>query len=293
MAEQSMFWTTDGTGDGVSGGYTVGRLATIWKAALGDGVLSYQNKLSATGAATTTLAIDTGAAMVAGYLYENTTSTSIVTSTLSTGTYGLYIIANELTTALAVSRSAAGTTVAAKTTRLALNATTPTQPYIQLASVAITSGTITTITATNGRWATSPQKTLINYAEGTYSGGTKNVANDTDVTVSGWSTATSSDYVSMDGTTGVMTFLESGVYIINAVCVWDSNDTGSRGIRCSIDGPQYFTLANTINPGGLKAQWASHVAYISSPGTTHTIILFQNSGGTRTISEFKVKVTRG
>ena len=94
MAEQSMFWPTTGTGDGTSGGYTTDRLASIWKSVIGDGVLFYLNKLSMSGATTTTLTVGTGAAVVSGYLYENTSSVTISTAALGTGTYTLYLIAN-------------------------------------------------------------------------------------------------------------------------------------------------------------------------------------------------------
>ena len=160
MAEQSMFWPTTGTGDGISGGYTDARLKTIWKAALGNGVLQYLNKLEATGTGTSTLAVNTGAALVEGYLYENDSSASIATTSLGSATYGLYVIANEDASALAVSRSVAGTTVAAKSTRLALNSTTPAQPNIKIATVVTSGGSITSITAEDNRFASSRAKTV-------------------------------------------------------------------------------------------------------------------------------------
>ena len=228
MAEQSMFWPTTGTGDGISGGYTDARLKTIWKAALGNGVLQYLNKLEATGTGTSTLAVNTGAALVEGYLYENDSSASIATTSLGSATYGLYVIANEDASALAVSRSVAGTTVAAKSTRLALNSTTPTQPYIKIATVVTSGGNITSITAENNRYAASRVKTVGSSTLCTASRtATQAVANSTATDVL-YSTGTNSDYVTVDTATGVFTIKEAGVYFVRANIGWQLNATGGR-----------------------------------------------------------------
>ena len=228
MAEQSMFWPTDGTGDGTSGGYTDARLKTIWKAALGNGVLQYLNNLAATGTGTSTLAVNTGAALVEGYLYENTASASIDTSGLGSATYGLYVIANEDASALTVSRSVAGTTIGAKTTRLALNSTTPTQPYIKIATVVTSGGNITSITAENNRYAASRLKTsgTSTLATATRSAN-QSIANATISTVT-WSSAVNSEYATVNTSTGIATIKESGVYLVQCHFTYTANVTGTR-----------------------------------------------------------------
>lgn len=298
MAEQSMFWPTTGTGDGISGGYTDARLKTIWKAALGNGVLQYQNNLAATGTGTSTLAVNTGAALVEGYLYENDSSASIATTSLGSATYGLYVIANEDASALAVSRSVAGTTVAAKSTRLALNSTTPAQPNIKIATVVTSGGSITSITAENNRFASSRVKTVASstLATGTRST-TQSIANATNSTVV-LSTATNSDYVTLDTATGVFTIKESGTYILRTMCVWANNATGTRTIRYDNSAnvnysysSQTRTASSLDSGGGDRIQENAYV-YAFTAGDTVKLVIYQDSGGALNCQSAQMTVAR-
>jgi hypothetical protein len=291
MAEQSMFWPTTGTGDGISGGYTSDRLASIWKSVLGDGLLKYLNDLEATGSSTT-LSINTGAALINGYLYENTSSASIATSTLGTGSYGLYLIANESASALAVSRSVAGTTVASKTVRLALNLTTPTQPYIKLAVVGITSGTITGISTTSvtNRWAVSRSTLPYNYANMYISSMSITTSTDTTIAGTGAVSEQSSDYVKVDVTTGNVTFLQAGTYAIQVTAVWDTNTTNRRRLTVnSLRGSQ-LTATSFIT-----AAFSQHVYteyYSTSAGDVIQCQIWQDSGATRTATSVNVDIVK-
>lgn len=290
MAEQSMFWPTTGTGDGISGGYTSDRLASIWKSVLGDGLLKYLNDLEATGSSTT-LSINTGAALVNGYLYENTSSASIATSTLGTGSYGLYLIANESASALAVSRSVSGTTVASKTVRLALNLTTPTQPYIKLAVVSITSGTITGISTTSvtNRWAVSRSTAPSNYAVINVS--SMSITTSTVTAIAGAGAfEESSDYVTVDGTTGNITFLQAGTYAIQMEATWDTNTTNRR--RLTVSGYRGSQLTATSFITATYSMQVYTEYYRPVLGETIQCQIWQDSGSTRTATNVAVTIVK-
>lgn len=78
MAQYSIGWTTNGTGDGISGGYTQAKF-TDWQEALlvsvaaSKGVSSFGSSLfvSASGGSASPVTIENGAAMVKGFFYRN------------------------------------------------------------------------------------------------------------------------------------------------------------------------------------------------------------------------------
>lgn len=291
MAEQSMFWPTTGTGDGVSGGYNETRLKDIWKATIGSGVLKYLNDLAVTGSGTSNLAIATGAAVVSGYLYENNTSATITTGTLSTGSYGLYIIANESAGSLTVSRSVAGTTVGTKTVRLALNGSAPTQPYIQIATVGTSAGVISSITMTNDRWSiqrgVSNNSNLATILLGPL-GDTLNVTTSTSTTVTALY-GTDSDYVDADPSTGVFTVQQAGVYAVFVQIDWDTNTTNRRQIIvdnfvCQLTAASFITASQQNQQSFLLVQKAA--------GETISVQVWQDSGSTRVVDYAYIHVTR-
>jgi hypothetical protein len=292
MAEQSMFWPTTGTGDGVSGGYNETRLKDIWKATIGNGVLKYQNDLAVTGGGTSNLAIATGAAVVNGYLYENNTSATIATGTLSTGSYGLYIIANESASALTVSRSVAGTTVGAKTVRLALNGSAPAQPYIQIATVSISAGVVGTITTTSDRWSIQRGITSnSNFASIVLGllGDTLNVTTSTNTAVTGLY-STQSDYIEVDSSTGIFTVKQAGTYAVFVQALWDTNTTNRRKI---IIGNTYVLqlAATSFITAGERSQ-QSFAILQKAAGETIQVEVWQDSGATRVISYAYIHVAR-
>ncbi len=291
MAEQSMFWPTTGTGDGVSGGYNETRLKDIWKATIGSGILKYQNDLAVTGSGTSSLTIATGAAVVGGYLYENNTSATIATGTLGTGSYGLYIIANESASALTVSRSVAGTTVGAKTVRLALNGSAPTQPYIQVATVGTSAGVISTITLTTNRW--SIQRGITNASNNAsiimgLLAETLSVPTSTNTTVVSLY-STTSDYVDADASTGIFTVKQDGTYAVFVQIDWDTNTTNRRKIIAA-NFVNQLTAASFI-----KATQQNQQSFLLIPklaGETISVQVWQDSGSTRTVNYAHIYVTR-
>ena len=295
MAEQSMFWPTTGTGDGISGGYTDARLKTIWKAALGNGVLQYLNKLEATGTGTSTLAVNTGAAIVEGYLYENDSSASIATASLGSATYGLYVIANEDASALAVSRSVAGTTVAAKSTRLALNSTTPAQPNIKIATVVTSGGSITSITAENNRFASSRVKTV---GSSTLAVGTRtanqSIANNTNTVIT-FGSVTNSDYVTGVAGTGVFTIKESGIYSLQGGYNFAYSATGDRSSWISINAAiQLDTIAQftATAVGASSTRYLMATQFELAAGDTVEFYAYQNSGGALNLARARCTIAR-
>ncbi len=86
MAESAIFFTTNGTGDGSAAGYNQAALLAFYNRTLlsdntTEGVLvNYANTLAVSGAASP-LTVATGAAVVAGFNYENTTPLSLTVAT--------------------------------------------------------------------------------------------------------------------------------------------------------------------------------------------------------------------
>jgi len=88
MAENSLMWTTDGTGDGTGSGYTMAELVYNWlrKTFIGDEtdecvLKGVRSDLAVSDAGGTDVNVVAGAAYVYGFFYYNT---STVTKTLST-----------------------------------------------------------------------------------------------------------------------------------------------------------------------------------------------------------------
>lgn len=90
MAESSIFWTTDGTGDGAAS-YTASELQSFWarmfqRDTATEGVVqSWANELSVSGTASP-VTVATGAGLVVGIPYENTSAFTIAVPTPSTST---------------------------------------------------------------------------------------------------------------------------------------------------------------------------------------------------------------
>ncbi len=98
MSEQSIFWTTNAVGDGLVGGYTMAQ-TQAWMRALWlndnttEGVLlGYQNALAVTNPADHDLAINTGAAIVYGFFYQNTASVTKTPALPVVGTTGWRLV---------------------------------------------------------------------------------------------------------------------------------------------------------------------------------------------------------
>lgn len=90
MAENSLLWTSDGTGDGGTAGYTSAEMINIFRAFtqadnLGAVLPDYLNELEITGSSSP-VSFDTGAAIVYGFPYYNDASGTLAVPTPSTAT---------------------------------------------------------------------------------------------------------------------------------------------------------------------------------------------------------------
>lgn len=243
MAEQSIGMAT-GTGasygDGnVGSGYATSRMTAMETKTLSDGVLQVGSLLAMTGTGSGTLAIASGAAVVGGYFYENTSSSSIVISSLANATYNVAIFANATAGSLTVSRSVAGTTVGTYSVRLvvATSAQLSGQTYVQLGTITVSGAVITAINADYAMYGTTTQLPYQSYA--TMSGGTATItAANTSYDVAGYSSpSTTSDAIfSTNTTTGEITVRRAGLYLVNMYGNFQSGTTGSRTVIFSVNG---------------------------------------------------------
>lgn len=151
MAEKSFFWTTSGTGDGTSGGYTALEMSEIWRdVILGAGEASQGvlrgvgNELAVSGTSSP-LAVNTGSAVVYGKYYRNTASVNLTVSTPSVGTTGGHVILRLDWTAQTIRLVAVRNTDGINSTP-SLTQSTSTQWEIRLATFTITTGGVITVT---------------------------------------------------------------------------------------------------------------------------------------------------
>ena len=89
---ESMFWNTDGTGDGPAGGYSRNHWGTLLRTLFGTGVLrGIGDELAVSGAASP-LSVGTGAAVVDGIFGANPSPEDVEVPTPSVGTTGHRIV---------------------------------------------------------------------------------------------------------------------------------------------------------------------------------------------------------
>ena len=153
MTEQSILWTTDGVGDGINDGYTMAQV-TEWMRMLAAGLTGadlsgvapdYLNELAVTGTSSP-VAVDTGAAIVYGFLYFNSVSVNVVVATPSTSTrVDLIVLEVDWTAQTVRIASVAGTEGAGAPS---LTQTAGTTWQMKLAEASITTGGVITVTDT-------------------------------------------------------------------------------------------------------------------------------------------------
>jgi hypothetical protein len=250
MTEQSIGMETGtGTpfGDGnVGTGYASTRMVAMETKTLSDGVLQTGSLLAMTGNGTNTLSIASGAAIVGGYFYENTSSKSIVITSLANGTYNVAILVNSTPGTLTVSRTVSGTTVLAKTVRLvvATDAMVTTwiglgYSYLILGTVQINSALITAsgITPNYAMYGTTTQLPYQAYASMTGGTATLTLAN-TSYDLSSFATPTTSGegLIVADNINNTMTVKRAGMYLITGSCAFSSGTTGNRLVTINVNG---------------------------------------------------------
>lgn len=257
MPEQSIGMTT-GLGDGVAGGYPASRMLTMETGMAGSGVLLYGGLLAASGTGTASLAIADGAALVSGYYYENTTSSTINVSTLANATYNLCVLVNASAATLAVSRSATGTTTPAYSVRVALFSGTPGVPYVLLGTVTVTSAVVASITPAYAMYAETRQLPYQNYMQMTGGSATLTTAGTGyDVTSYSASTVTNESIFSLNTTTGVVTVRRPGLYVVSMRCAFSTGTTGQRTMVLQLNGAtnQTTTITPIAASSGAAMTW--------------------------------------
>ena len=261
MAEQSIGMATGvgvAYGDGNGTGYASSRMTAMETKTLSDGVLQVGSLLAMSGNTTATLAIADGAAVVGGYFYENTTSASIVISTLANGTYTVAILVNSTAGSLTVSRSVAGTTIGTYSVRLVVATAAQLSGLTYVTLGTVTGAVLSAITPAYAMYGTTTQLPYQSYA--TMSGGSAtltNVNNQYDVASFSASTVTSDAIFSVNTTTGVITVKRAGMYLIAYSGTYTSGTTGQRNARLNVNGSsvQSATITPVASQAFLTATW--------------------------------------
>jgi len=254
MAEQSIGMATGvgiAFGDGNGTGYDSTRLTAMETKTLSNGVLQTGSLLAMTGTGTGTLNIASGAAIVSGYFYENTTSAAIVISSLANATYTVAVFVNATAGALTVSRSVSGTTVTTYAVRLvvATSGQLSGQTYLTLGTITVSGASITAISTDLARYGTTTQIPYQSYA--TMSGGIATLTSaNTQYELSSFGTPVTSGegLIVPDAVSNNMTVKRSGVYSISTFVTFTSGTTGSRRVSIYVNGTAVSATTSTA-PG--------------------------------------------
>jgi hypothetical protein len=300
MAEQSIGMAT-GTGaaygDGnVGAGYDTARMIAMETKTLNDGVLQVGNVFTMSGVGTGTLTIQDGAAVVGGYFYENTSSSSIVISTLANATYNVVIFVNSTAGSLTVSRSVAGTTVGTYSVRLAVATAAQLigRVYVQLGTIQVAGAVIAAsgIVQDYAMYGTTSQLPYQAYA--TMSGGsatvtTANVTYD----VAGYSSpsVTGDNVFSVNTTTGEITVRRIGLYLVSSYGVFGSGTTGNRLFGIQLNGS--FVQSTRMASSGTATHTMTQTSLIATTAVNDVIkISAQSTLASQTFTAGIFTITR-
>lgn len=304
--ERSLGWATSGTGDGPAGGYDSTRWRANAQKSDGNGITLFGSDMAMSGATTSTLTIADGACIINGYTYETNGSVTISTTGL-TGTYSIVLVANNSAGTVTVTQTGAGgTTIAASTVRAAIatsaQVTTITTAVgaanvITLGSTTIAAGVISTITQSYP-FAVSMQLPAQVYATMSGLASSASIANLSYTTLTNWfSSSTSGEgLITPNLTTGEFTIALAGVYLMRLITTWDSNTAGSRVLQFSgtgiIDSLEYEGYSQLATNLALSASMQYSNVLTVNAGAVVKSIVYQNSGGTRTIGNAQLKIVR-
>jgi hypothetical protein len=272
MAEQSIGMATGnsssyGDGNFVGGGYPSSRMIAMETKTLSDGVLQVGSLLAASGTGSNTLSIASGAAIVGGYFYENTSAASIVVSSVADKTYNLVIFVNATSGSLSVTRSVAGTTVGTYSVRLALYDGTPAVPYLLLGTVQVSGTNVTAITPAYTMYGTTTQLPYQSYAW--MSGGTATLTNvNTSYDITTYTASDrSADFILSNATsTGIITVRRAGLYAIAANIAYGTASTGTRTAQLKVNGT--IVQRNMMTPGASSSYMGTTWLQVLNAGDT-------------------------
>jgi hypothetical protein len=239
---------------------------------LSEGVLQTGGLLAMTGNGTNTLTIASGAAIVDGYFYENTSSSAIVISTLANATYNVVIFVNETSGPLSVARSVAGTTVGTYSVRLAVVVGLPVVPYLLLGTVEVSGAAITAsgIVQSYAMYGTTSQLPYQAYA--TMSGGTATLTTaNTVYDIAGYSSpsVTGDNIFSVNTTTGEITIRRIGLYLVTAYGVFSTGTTGNRLLGIQLNGS--FVQSTRMASSGTSTHTMTQTSLIATTAVNDVI----------------------
>jgi hypothetical protein len=264
MAEQSIGWATTGTGDGVAGGYNEARMASMMQSQFGNGILFTGNRFQRTWASTS-VTVQTGACVIDGYFYENTSNVTINMTSGASGTYYLvvYINTNATDTACHANVTAnnpSATTIGAKTVRLAIVTSTAyaTPPAgVDLIPLHAITWNGTAITAISDiRQFIQPVTPSLSVIRMVKTSALSIATGGTGTDVNAYTTL----YQMTDGlmtgnsSTGVISLNAEGIYLVEASVVWATQATpaGNRHLRlCSASEDVTEVSATSLSSTGL------------------------------------------
>lgn len=280
--ERSLGWATGVAATDGATTYASDRMSAFERAGLGTGILLTGSYLAMTGAATTTLTIADGTAIVGGYFYESNGAVTISTSTLGSATYSIVIIANTAAGSQTVAANgAATTTVTTATTRIALvtaaqlatitTSITATN-IVGLGTLITSAGTISSITP---YYPYTVQRQLSTPVYATMGGGVATLtAINTDYQIGSFSSSTPSadGTIALDTSGGTITFLATGYYLVSVQIQFNAGVTGVRKLAITnllsnfAVSPANFATSSLVN--------FTHSAYIAvTPGSSYPIAI--------------------
>lgn len=323
MAEQSLGWATTGTGDGVSGGYNEARMTSMQTNSFGTGVMFSGNRFQRTWTATS-ITIDTGACMINGYFYENTSSATINLTSGTAGTYYLVVYANASAGSTAcvanvTANNPSSTTIGTKTIRLAIvtaaaYASPPSGATFVGLHTITWSGTAITAVSDIRPFITpvTPNLPLIRMYKST----AQSIASGTtgaDVITYANKWQDTSGLMTADVSTGIVTLNAPGVYLVDFSVHWAASAAGNRHLRlCSASENTVEVCATSMaaasfitNAGGTLSPTTGYVqratttiirnqVNTTSTPTYETLFLrvAQDSGAAVSLSRAQINVTR-
>jgi len=297
MAEQSIGMAT-GTGaaygDGnVGSGYATSRMTAMETKTLSDGVLQVGSLLALSGTGSGTLAIASGAAVVGGYFYENTSSASVVISSLANATYNVAIFVNATAGSLTVSRSVAGTTVGTYSVRLvvATSAQLSGQTYLQLGTITVSGAVITAITPDYTMYGTTTQLPYQSYTQLTGGTATLTTASTSyDITAYSSSTTTSDAIFSAVNATGIVTVRRAGLYSIGAFVTFGTATTGVRTVQLKVNGT--LVQRTMMTPGAVTSVCATTFFQVLAVNDTVNLAANTLTTAAQSVTDCLFTVTR-
>lgn len=310
-SERSYAWATGVAGTDGATTYDSSRFTAMQtKQNSGNGVLSGGSNFALSGSGTTILTIANGSGVIGGYFYETNGSVTISTTGLS-GTYQIIIVANTAAGTQTVSANGAGTTtIAASTTRAAIVtsaqkttiiASVGASNVVQLGSIVIGSGTISSYTLAPD-FSYTPTYPIVQFAQ--LEGAPNTTVATSSATALQFNTATV-NYPFMSGTaaSGVITITGAKLVLLELVVAWDNNATGNRAVYVTSGGSYTYdsqfetvTAASLATIGGYKIQRYTQTVFLDTTysyvAVSFTATAWQDSGTSRIANAWLFRATR-